>query len=361
MNGKVLRLVDTYLGTFFYLLTWFFLPFLSRSGQENINKNIAVVKLWAIGESVLMLPMIRTLHKKGYRITVICTKQNLPVFSDQPFISDIHVFNSESPLVVFRILRLRKNNFSAVIDSDPYTKGSAIISALLGTKRRIGFENRPLLYTEPVKIKENCHAVETFHALFNQLEKMPVPKMLIPIAVTEKDKKMAASFLSEGKNIIIHAGSAESSRSRRWPEENFAKLCKELAENYKAKIFLVGTKEEIAINNRILGLVGGSVVDLSGRLTLHQLAALLSLSDIVIANDSGPMHIAAAMDTPTIGLFGPNVPERFGPYGKKCIGLRKDSSYPCILPFRRKFPECIHAHMDNIQVSDVMNAAKKLL
>ena len=82
---------------------------------------------------------------------------------------------------------------------------------------------------------------------------------------------------------------------------------------------------------------------------------------LVVANDSGPMHISAAMGTPTVGLFGPNLPERFGPYGPKCIGLRKDSRPACIFPFRSRFPYCRHDHMKYIEVGDVVKAAGKLL
>ncbi len=354
MQAGLLRSIDKYFGAFLYLACWILSPLL-RNGAKG--RNVLVIKLWAIGESILVLPSIKTIADKGFSIAVICTKQNKFVFEKQKFVDKIIVFDFANPLkALAQLISLRTHGFSVSIDSDPYMKFSSVIGVLSGASRRYGFENRRLLYTDPVRINEDQHAVLVFRDVFSGLSGFPVPGSLVPVA-TEPVKMPFPQ-----KSVAIHAGSATTSTTRRWPEENFASLC-DYFSSRGWNVYLVGSADEKSINSDILKLCKNKdkVIDTSGSLSLGQLAYLFSRMKLVIANDSGPMHIAAAMSTPTIGLFGPNLPERFGPYGPRCIGLRNDAGPPCILPFRARFPECRHDHMKNLSVDEVVKAANKLV
>lgn len=357
MQARLLRTADRYFGFALYWLCWLFLPLLAKKAE---SREVLVVKLWALGESVLILPSVKALHDKGCRIAVICTKQNAPVFYRQPFIDRLIVFDFLNPLAALSaVLSLRKYSFAAAIDSDPYMKFSAVLAALSGAKRRVGLENRKLLYTAAVPINENEHAVLTFWKIFAAFHAFPPPRSLVPVHATRPKFTLAKKY------VVIHAGSASASKMRRWPEENFAALCDYFSSRGFA-VYLVGSVAEKKINSRIAAMStynkeDRKPVDLSGLLSLHELAWLFSRASLVVANDSGPMHIAAAMGVPTIGLFGPNLPERFGPYGKKCVGIRKDTRPPCILPFRARFPECSHDHMKSLGVKDVIAAVEKII
>jgi heptosyltransferase-2 len=351
MKSSYLRIVDKYIGTLLYLLCW------SLKSRKNASKgrHLLVIKLWAVGESVLLLPSLKNLHKKGYSITVLCTRQNKAAFERQPFIENIYLFDFNPFAALATIFSIRRKKFSAVIDAEPFTRFSAVVSVLSGAPITVGFANRPLLYTKIANVNENRHAVDIFNGLFSAIEPLERPAALVPV-VTEH-----FPFKHRRKSLAIHAGSASTARTRRWPEEKFALLCDYFSEK-GWDIFLIGSKDEAEINHRILALCKNKdhIKNMSGRLSLRQLAYLFSKTDLIIANDSGPMHIAAASGTPTIGLFGPNTPERFGPFGEKCIGIRKDHMPPCILPFRAKFPECEHDHMKDLNTKDVIEAADKL-
>lgn len=347
-------MLDRYVGMFLYMLCWLLLPFLQNNAA---NKNVLIIKLWAIGESVLVLPCIKAIKDKGHTITVICTEENKAVFENQKFIDEVVVFNFTNPFkAISTILSIRKFRFSVAIDADPYMKFSAVLSALSGAQKRYGLDNRRHLYTRSVKINENEHAVLSFYRIFSAFSYFPAPKALVPVF----SKPSAIKFQQNA--LAIHAGSASTSTTRRWPEENFAKICDFFASRGWA-VYLVGAENEKDINKRIISLCKyrNRIKDLSGHLSINELAYLFSKMKLVIANDSGPMHIAAAMGIPTVGLFGPNVPERFGPYGQHCVSLRKDSGLPCILPFRAQFPECNHEHMKNLKVEDVIEASKDLV
>lgn len=353
MRGKVLRWIDTYAGTALYGAARLAAPFLAKPPHE---KNILVIKLWAIGESVMLLPFLKELHARGYAVTIVCTAQNKAVFEGQACVRCVHVF-SPGMFAVSNLRALRATPWLASVDAEPYTKFSAVIPVIAGATRRIGFANRALLYTETAAVDETRHMVELLRRLFSRVEPMSRPGRLVPIMVSETEKRHAAKWVKPGANIVLHAGSAGSARNRRWPEEKWASLIDQLGD---AHVILIGAGEEKAINERISTLTHRSVTDLTGKLSLHELAALMASSQLVIANDSGPMHIAAAMGVPTIGLFGPNIPARFGPYGPRTAGIRRDRSPPCIRPFRRKFPECGHDHMNRIRVEDVMRAVGRL-
>ena len=154
-----------------------------------------------------------------------------------------------------------------------------------------------------------------------------------------------------------------------WPIENFAKLIEQICSKKKnAKIILIGADYEKKLNNSILNLIDSKRIknnafNYAGRFTLKQTFYLISKCNIFIGNDSGPMHIGAAMGVKTIGLFGPNLPIRFGPLNKKSRAIYKQMPCsPCINVHKGQVPECMHGEtsrdyqkcMKEIKIKDVL-------
>jgi heptosyltransferase II len=102
--------------------------------------------------------------------------------------------------------------------------------------------------------------------------------------------------------------------NRRWPPEKFAAAARKLKERCGASFLIFGGPGEEPIAQKIRDGISGEALNLAGRLTLPELAAFLSRSDLLITNDSGPMHMAAALKTPVVALFGPEDPRHFQPY-----------------------------------------------
>ena len=140
------------------------------------------------------------------------------------------------------------------------------------------------------------------------------------------------------------------------------------------KIIFVGALNEFDLIQSLQGKMENKEksINSAGKITLNQLFYLISKSKLFIGNDAGPMHIAAAQGIKTLGLFGPNLPLRFGPYGKGNIGLYKGNICefsPCINVHKGQVPDCLYPRdsndyqkcMKNISVDDVLKEVEKLV
>jgi lipopolysaccharide heptosyltransferase II len=137
--------------------------------------------------------------------------------------------------------------------------------------------------------------------------------------VTGDDRAHVANFVAEDNFAVLLPGT--NWPTKRWPVENFAALVEPLRERFGLKTVVAGSAADGELAQRIGG------IDVTGKTTLRQLVALLERAQIVIANDSGPMHIAAALGKPLVTMFGPTNPVRTGPYKREESVVRID--IPC--------------------------------
>ena len=248
---------------------------------------------------------------------------------------------------------------------------SSIFSAWLG-KVVVGFSHgkRSKLYDYRIKYNDNQHVVKTYLNLLDPFFKdIVAPKNLIRLEYTKKDLDKVESFL-EVNNIKdrimgICATAAESAHSRVWPKEKFAILCNKILDKHDLQIVFVGAPRDKEYNQRIIDMIknNNKAINSAGKTTVKQSFALIEKCSMLLSNDTGPMHIGAAQRTPTIGLFCPNTPVRFGPYGKENISIYNPVlKKPCINVHLGKIPNCEnHNHMSNISVEEVFEAVEKLL
>ncbi len=184
---------------------------------------------------------------------------------------------------------------------------------------------------------------------------IPTPERTAIFSVTVEDKKWASHFLAtyqierQCPLIAIHPGSPIA--LKRWLPERYAELADWLVAQKRAQILFVGVKDEIPMVAEIQARMQGESINIAGKTTLTQLASILHTCNVFIGNDSGPMHLAAAVGTQTIGLYGPGDPTRFGPAGKKCQTIRRRSDCPCLGKVCR-FGKT--GCMSEIQVTDVI-------
>ena len=184
---------------------------------------------------------------------------------------------------------------------------------------------------------------------------IPTPTQTTIFSVTAEDKKWTSNFLAvrqidkERPLIAIHPGSPIP--LKRWLPERYAELADWLIARKRAQILFVGVEDEIPIITEIQAGMQAQSVNIAGKTTLIQLASILHTCDVFIGNDSGPMHLAAAVGTQTIGLYGPGDPTRFGPAGVQCQTIRRFDCPPCLGTTCRFGKE---GCMPKIQVKDVI-------
>ena len=185
---------------------------------------------------------------------------------------------------------------------------------------------------------------------------IPTPIQTTTFSVVTEDEKWAVDFLEtlhinrERPLIAIHPGSPIP--IKRWMPERYAELSDWLVARKRAQILFVGVKDEIPIITEIQGLMRAETNNIAGKTNLTQLASILQICSVFIGNDSGPMHLAAAVGTRTIGLYGPGDPTRFGPVGAMCQTVRGKTDCPPCPETTCRFGE--DGCMSKIQVADVI-------
>lgn len=319
---------------------------LFKKKEINRPKNIAFIKLWALGESVLALPMIKSIKNKfpDAKISIIARDTNAHVYENQPFIDKIILFEPRNILQLIKLLK----KFDLSIDCEPYLKLSGILSWFCA-KQRIGFSHtiRSWLYTHTVGFNDKQHEVLTYMDFAKLFDIDEVPESLVKLQYSYEDQNKVNALLKQdgisNSDFIVGfcTGSAESAKQRIWPAENFAELADRLIEEKNAKIVFVGSPSESAHVDYIRSLMKNHSLNLAGKTRKNELFCLIEKCDLFISNDTGPMHVAAAQGVRTIGLFGPNLSARFGPFGKNNVSIEKHlPCRPCINVHKGQLPKC---------------------
>ncbi len=339
--------------------------------------NILVIKLVGLGDTVLMLTPLARLRKEfpRARITALVTPLSVGVLSAQPSVDETvvyDVFGADSGIGgILRIVRLlRARRFDCVIDFEQHFRMTSVVSYLTGAPMRVGFfytgSPRKDLFTHPAFLDPDGHMVDAYMALLRPFGiGSDRVRELEPIAVTPEDEGVVDDWLSrrgigaDGPLVGIHPGSGIRAPVRRWGAEKFAEIIRRLRRHYGATVVLTGGGDERERVAGIIDLAGADgVYSAAGDLSILQSAGLMARCDLFISNDTGPLHMAAAMGTPTIGLFGPNSPTRYAPVGRNNTSIYKavDCS-PCIQIHRGRIDDCKDGIcVKRITVDDVWKA-----
>jgi ADP-heptose:LPS heptosyltransferase len=342
-------------------------------------KRILIIKIVGLGDTVLMLPSLKRLRKHfpNAKIFILVSPFSDGIISDQSFIDgslNYDVLGQHKGLGGFfaMISELKEYDFDLCIDYEQNHRLTTLISYLVGIKKRVGFYNdkirRDFLLTDKVLLKADRHMIENFDALLNPLGIMDKSLILEPIDCSEAEKNFIVRWKKEknidehGLLVGIHVGSSERAASRRWAKEGFASIADKLKEEFNATIVFTGSANERPLIEDVVKLMKTTPF-IATELTIKQFVALLGSLDLFISNDTGPMHMGAAMDVATIGLFGPQTPACYGPFGSKHVSIYKGiACSPCIKIHREQIPNCKNPKcMKAISVSDVWVVVKAAL
>ena len=401
-----IKLADKYIGSPLCSFLAIFSKKQQTGSLKDVNKILAV-QLWGIGETILTLPAIEALRKKypKAQIDVLATSRNKDVYYGNKSVSSA-IKISLNPISIFNFIIKNIKKYDLVVDMEEYLNISAIISFFVG-KTAVGYSHnsRAKLYTNRVRYNDKQHAAQTFLDLARAVSCERVRDAcendeqarvqlneahshvtdinfdagkLPYLSFSKKDKNAVDRFLKNNgikKNdfvVCVAPGAAESAKARMWPYERYAELCDEIIERHKAIIIFAGSFNEAELIDSIQKKMENKAINAGGKLSLNQLFYFVSRCNLFIGNDAGPMHVAAAQGVKTLGLFGPNLPVRFGPCGNGNIGLYKGSNCefsPCINVHKGEVPDCLYPRnsndyqkcMKNISVNDVLKEVEKMV
>tara|TARA_Y100000310_G_C20631524_1_gene788903 strand:- start:787 stop:1815 length:1029 start_codon:yes stop_codon:yes gene_type:complete len=338
---------------------------LSKKGNEKLDR-ILVIQLWGIGESVLTLPTVYELLKKfpDSKIDILLTDRNKDVYYG---INGLRKVNLKlNPLSILKFVINNYRKYDVVIDMEEYLNISAIISFFAGNFR-VGYDHgsRSKIFNKKIKYDDDQHLAQTYFDLISLIGIRGEVSGLEKLNYSKEDRNRVDNIIKDnGKLIGIAPGAAESARSRMWPKERFSKLCNLLIKEDN-KIIFVGTEDERELIDNIIEGIDDKdkVVNLAGKLSLLELFYFVEKCKLFISNDAGAMHVASAQGVKTIGLFGPNLPVRFGPFGSENVAIYKGDNCkysPCINVHKGEVPDCYYSGeryqkcMKNIEVEDVL-------
>ncbi|MEW6407154.1 MAG: glycosyltransferase family 9 protein [Patescibacteria group bacterium] len=294
-------------------------------------KNILIIRTDRIGDFLLNIPLILNLKKifPDSKITALISKhieqlQKNLLFIDEFILYDEKYSSIFGKLKLINLLASKK--FDLVIISNP-NKIFNWIACLSGIPVRIGYHRKSgFLLTH--KIKDNKHQNLKHEIEYNLDLLKPInlqPQIIDPFLLIHKEDRYKIDILLKSRGInnqkpLIIIQSQSSNPSKCWAKNNFAITCDNLISDLDAQIIFIGSLEEKEDINEILSLMKNKAINLAGLLKLNELAALLKKADLLISNDSGPMHIATFVQTPVIAIFGKYKnaasPIRWGPWGK---------------------------------------------
>jgi heptosyltransferase I len=219
---------------------------------------------------------------------------------------------------------LRAAGFDLVVDLQGLFRSGAM-SWLSGCGRRIGFadarEGSPLFYTQQVEVPNGpMHAVDRYLLVAEALGAERPSQPRFEFLDLPQDRRTVETILTETGVAAslpwIAINASARWETKRWPLRHFAEAADGLSEALALPIVFIGGAAEREEAQAVMALMRTNAVDLTGQTPVGLLPCLLRQAAVLITNDSGPMHIAAAVGTPVVALFGPTDPRRTGPYGK---------------------------------------------
>jgi heptosyltransferase-1 len=339
--------------------------------------NILIVKLSAIGDVVHTLPALSALRERfpDAHITWVVEEMASDLVMDHPHLNRVIISHRKSwigdlqrgrisnALKEIKILlsELRARRYDLVIDFHGLLK-SALIVRLSGGKRKLGYDSLQelsgLFYNEKIPEDMGKHAVDRYLDFARHLGAHPdMPEFTIAIRQENEDRvKTLLMANGIGPNDPFVAVSPQALwETKLWSDQKFAQLSERIIQELNTPVVFTGGEEKST--EGIHSFMTLPCVDLAGRTTLKDLACLFRGASLLVTTDSGPMHLAAAMETPVVALFGPTDPSRTGPYGEGHTVIRMGlSCSPCF------FKTCdTKLCMREITVEDVFQAVRKKL
>ncbi|THI90497.1 MAG: putative lipopolysaccharide heptosyltransferase III [Nitrospira sp. CG24A] len=332
-------------------------------------KNVLIIKLRYIGDVLLATPTVRAIKaaRPDVRVTMMVNRGTEDVLSGNLDLEEVVVLDKGSLGAQSRLIAgLRSRRFDTVVDLTDGDR-SAFLSWISGASVRIGFNDehrwRGKYYTRVVQsMPEVEHRIdrdlESLKPMSIQADSKDLQLRVTPEEVDSADRLLDQLAVQRSQSTVILQPGARY-WFKAWPPERYAELADRLTSQYGCQVLIGGSSADLDLAQQIRQMTKSRPTIMAGRTTIKQFAAIAKRSALFVGSDSGAMHIAAAVGTSIVALFGPSNPREWGPRGGRAEVLYKEID--CRICFH---PTCTRGEqncMRLISVEEVIAAAQKLL
>ena len=365
----------------FYLLVKSNPPF-----ERSEVKKVLIYAYTGLGNFVLFTPTLRAI--KEYLLQASFTLLHGDDTGCQEVVTGSDLFDEY--VVVKRdanwwirlkwIYKLRKEKYDLVIgEFHNNNLFIALLTILSGARYRLGHVTSPgwnndwdWIYNISVKMKKNQHERDRYLELAYALgvREQKVNKKPF-ITINYNDKNFAKEFLafrgidSKGKIVSMQFGTSSTMRWKQWSLDKYRELCNMILKLPNTKIIIHGSPNEVGIVEGVMARMNNKPIIAAGKTSVKQVAAIIKESDLLVCNDSGLMHIAVAVGTPVVAIYGPTDYTRTAPLGNKHPIIRKNlDCSPCFrLEGIEKVKNCPYGYkcLNSISVDEVFEVVTKKL
>ncbi len=351
-----LKTIDRWFGAALVAL----LPRPGLPSSQILPGSILIIRPGGIGDAVLLVPAINALRERFPEavIDVLAESRNAGAFALCPGIRRAFLYDRPGQL-----LEVLRQHYDVVIDTEQWHRLSAVVARLVRSSVKIGFatNERSRLFSHPIPYAQNDFEVTSFLRLLEPLG-IPVGEISVGgwLHIPAAAREPVASLMPQDDRrpmVVVFPGA--STAEKRWGASRFRSVA-EWCLGCRLQVVLIGGKGDRAESEQIAS--GLDIVNLAGRTSLVQTAAIIDKAAVIVSGDSGVLHIAAGLGRPTVALFGSSSVDKWAPRGPRHVVLKQE--LPCSPCARFGYtPSCAYSVrcMSDIAVTDVTHAIAKLL
>jgi len=338
--------------------------------ESGPSPNSLIIAPQWIGDAVMTEPLLRRLHARGERLTVGALPWVAPVYRAMPQVASVIEFPFVHGGLQFKARRAIAKRIEGQFDNAyvlPNSLKSALLPFLASIPNRIGYlgEARVGLLTHRLKNPKNKPPMVAFYSALSGEHDLENDRPQLKMDAAEIEQTLLGLGLQRGAYVVFAPG-AEYGPAKRWPAAHFS----ELAAKLDLPVVLLGSGKEAALCDEIAAPVNaeqaGKCLNLAGKTSLVQALCLIAASRSTVSNDSGLMHVAAALGVPQVAIFGSSSPLHTPPLNERAtvLWLKADPAYQppldCAPCFARECPLGHTRCLNDISAARVLRVLQAL-
>ena len=346
---------------------WFHRRWKTRPTSEPEKNRVLVLQTAFLGDVVLASPIAEEIKKAhpSWQIDFLTIPQAASLVDNNPNISEVLEYDKRGRNSgikgFFKMVReIETGAYDLAIVPHRSIRSAALVK-LAGIPKRIGFDKSAgsFLFTEIIKYDNNRHEVDRNLKLLNSIIDSPIEGYPRLYPTAEDDQKASETLSKNGINSekpLVALAPGSIWKTKRWPIEKYEELAGKLIKD-GVSVVIIGGKDDIPL---LKDSVFDGTLSLAGELTLMESAAILKKCDVLVTNDSAPMHFAVGVETPVVAIFGATAPKfGFYPYNKDDIVVDRElPCRPCAIHGGTKCPIGTFECMLDIDADEVYKATK---